>query len=284
LDAVINGSVAAMPAALRGSAEARLDARTRARLKALMTTWSDGGNMDRAEFAGQFFGRAVDDPVAMGLRTAALTARLSGRQDALRDAAEHLAGAMRTVGLDRLPRFLDDAEVRANQPSTRAALEKSRQTLVQRDAIRPVYPLETALGVAAAGVAGGVVGVARAAVGVIVRQLLPKSSNIAGRAPVPPSLTKFQPTRDVVAPGGRPVGAVAGRTNGNFRTVSPAEFTTIKDKLLQRATPVKKPRYDGTWYQRPDGSAFGIRTSQKNGVTIDVSDPNLPPNFKVHQK
>ena len=136
--------------------------------------------MDRAEFTGQFFGRAADDPVAMGLRTAALTARLSGRQDALRDAAEHLADAMQTVGLDRLPRFLDDAEARANDPSTRTALEKSRQTLAQRDAIRPVYPLETALGIA---VVGGAVGVAPAAVGAVVRQLLSKRPTITSERP-----------------------------------------------------------------------------------------------------
>jgi hypothetical protein len=178
LDAVINGSVAAMPAALRGQAEARLDTRTRARLSSLMTTWSGGGKMDRAEFAGQFFGRAAADPVAMGLRTAALTARLSGSQDALRDAAEHLAGAMQAIGLDRLPRFLDDAEVRANEPSALAALEKSRQTLVQRDAIRPVYPVEAAIGIAAAGVAGGAAAVARAVGGAVVRQLLKKSPAI----------------------------------------------------------------------------------------------------------
>lgn len=165
-----------MPAALRGSAEARLDTRTRARLNALMTTWSSGGGLDRTEFAGLFFGRAADDPVATGLRTAALTARLSGRQDALRDAAEHLAGAMQTVGLDRWSRFLDDAEARANEPSTRAALEKSRQTLVQRDAIRSVYPLETAIGIVLAGIEAGAAGVARAVGGAIVRQLLPKKS------------------------------------------------------------------------------------------------------------
>jgi hypothetical protein len=174
LDTVINGSVAAMPAALRGGTEARLDTRTRARLNSLMTTWSGGGNMDRTEFAGQFFGRAADDPVAMGLRTAALTARLSGNQDALRDAAEHLAGAMQAIGLDRWPRFLDDAEARANDPSTLAALDKSRQTLVPRDAIRPVYPIETAIGIAAAGVAGGAAGVARAVGRAVVRQLLPE--------------------------------------------------------------------------------------------------------------
>jgi hypothetical protein len=107
-----------------------------------MSTWNRGADMDRAEFAGQIFGRAVGDPVAMGLRSAALTAKLSGSPEALRDAAEHLAGALQAVGLDRLSRFLDDSEAQANEPSTLAALEKSRLPLVQYDAIWPVYPVE----------------------------------------------------------------------------------------------------------------------------------------------
>jgi hypothetical protein len=101
MDAVIHGSIAALPRALRAAAGLRLDAVTHAQLNALMVTWSRGRAMDRAEFAGQFFGRAADDPVAMSLRTAALTASLSATPEAQRDAAEHLARAMETVGLDR---------------------------------------------------------------------------------------------------------------------------------------------------------------------------------------
>ena len=54
--------------------------------------------------------------------------------------------------------------------------------------------------------------------------------------------------------------------------------------MLQGAAPLSKPGYPGTWYQRSDGSAFGLRNSRDYGRTIDVSDPNLPPGFKVHQK
>lgn len=199
LDAVIYGSVAAMPPALRGEAGARLDSKTHARLNGLMATWSRGGNMDRAEFAGQFFGRAGDDRVSMALRDAALTARLSGSQAALRDAAESLASAMQTIGLVRLSRFLDDAETRARSPSTLAALEKSSQTLEQRGgAIRPVYPLETALGIGAALATGGVAAAVRAAVGAVARQLLPE------RAPVmnEPSATATpnKPGKDAIRP------------------------------------------------------------------------------------
>jgi hypothetical protein len=117
IDAVISGSIAALPRTLRASADIRLDTGTRAQLSSLMVTWSGGADMDRTAFAGQFFGRTADDPVATSLRTTALTARLSGRPDALRDAAEHLASAILAVGLDRLHRFLDDAQARANDPA-----------------------------------------------------------------------------------------------------------------------------------------------------------------------
>jgi hypothetical protein len=75
LDAVIFGSVAAMPAGLRGRAEARLDTVTRERLKSLMTTWSRGGKMDPGKRAGKSFDRAASGSVAMGLGATALTTR-----------------------------------------------------------------------------------------------------------------------------------------------------------------------------------------------------------------
>lgn len=67
-----------------------------------MTAWSRGGNLDRAEFAARFFGRNAGDPVAMALHIAAVTAKISGNPDALRDAAEHLSSAMWTIGLHHL--------------------------------------------------------------------------------------------------------------------------------------------------------------------------------------
>ena len=286
LNAVIGGSVAAMLRAARRFAEAWLDPATRARLTALMTTWSQGGNMDRAEFAGQFFGRAGDDRVAMGLRDAALTARLSGDPAALRDAAKSLADAMQTVTLERWSRFLTDAEARAREPSTRAALTKSQSPVgLERDAIKPVYPVETAVGIAAAGVAGGTAAVARTAGGAVLRQLLPgKSPNVATKPlDVAPAI-RSEPTLDIVAPGGKPVGSVVGRANMAIRTVTRSEFQNIKGRLMQGATHVEKPRYIGTWYRRPDGSEFGVRISTQNGETIDVSHSNLPQAFRIHQQ
>lgn len=148
MDAVIYCSSVALHRALLGSVAERLIVEERARLNALLITWSHGGDMDRAEFAGKFFGRAASDPVTMALRTAALTAKLSGHPDALRDAGEHLASTMQTVGLGRWRWFLEDAQARANEPSTVAALEKSqKRTDPHNDAIRPVDHPKPPLGV-----------------------------------------------------------------------------------------------------------------------------------------
>jgi hypothetical protein len=75
--------------------------------------------------------------------------------------------------------FVADARERARDPATVAAATRSRQPRDPTpDAIRPVYPLETLLGVGAVGVAGGAVAVARAAGraigGAILKQVLPK--------------------------------------------------------------------------------------------------------------
>ncbi len=194
VDAVIAASIAALPRALRAPMELRLDTATRANLNTLLVTWSRGAGLDRAEFAGQFFGREANDPVAVSLRTAALTARLS---DGLRDAAEYLASAMETVGLDRWHRFLNDAQVRSNEPSTIAALEPSQtHSDSPRDAIRPVYPVETAIGIAAAGVAGGGIAATRAAGVAVWRQFLPKRPAVQTE---PPSLRSSSGTSNNIS-------------------------------------------------------------------------------------
>lgn len=182
-------------------------------------------------------------------------------------------------------RFLDDAEARANSPSTRVALERSQASLAQRDAIRPVYPLETAIGIAAAGVAGGAAAADRAAAGAVTRQFLPeRPASAAQESVAPPVAPKPETTSDIVAPTRRPVGIVLGRTRSAIRTVTPGEFQTIEHRLLQGATKIRRPSYDGVWRERPNGTGFGIRNNSESGPTIDVPDSNLPKDFNVHQR
>jgi hypothetical protein len=66
---------------------------------------------------------------------------------------------MKAVGLDSWPSFVADAQARARDPATVAAIEKSLQPPdLKKDAITPVYPVETALAAGAAAVTGGAAG------------------------------------------------------------------------------------------------------------------------------
>ena len=89
---------------------------------------------------------------------------------------------MEGVGIDRWPGFVADAQERARDPATQGAIEKSRQPPAPgRDAIRPVYPVETLLGVGAAA-AKGAAAAARALAGAGLRQALPENQPPIGNA------------------------------------------------------------------------------------------------------
>lgn len=93
---------------------------------------------------------------------------------------------------------------------------------------------------------------------------------------------------DILMPNGIPVGNVHPGAGPGIRTVTPEQFGELQSKLMNGATPVPTPPgYAGTWYQRADGTVFGIRNSAGSGTTIDVVKSNnlsLPSGFKVHQK
>jgi filamentous hemagglutinin len=94
-------------------------------------------------------------------------------------------------------------------------------------------------------------------------------------------------TQEILMPGGDPVGSVYPGATSNIRTVSSAEFQQIQSGLMSGATSVDTPQtYAGTWYQRQDGTVFGIRNSTTSGVTIDIIksvNSSIPNGFKVHQ-
>jgi hypothetical protein len=271
--AVAYGALGALPRALRARLAAQYDAGSLARFTEVMTAWNRGTKLGDGEFADRFFRRTKDDPIAEKLHSAALDVGLATSHAELRQAAEKVASAIQAVGLDRWPRFLADAQDRARKPSTVAALERSKQPPdPSRDAIRPVYPVETMLGIAATGIAGGSMATVRAMGVAILKQMLPNR----------PSLPAT--TGEILMPGGQPVGIVEPGARQSIRTVSPPDFQELESKLLDGAKPGNKPNYPGSWYQRPDGSSFGIRESPGSGRTIDVDDASLPRGLKVHQK
>lgn len=118
------------------------------------------------------------------LHSAALEAATATSHEDFRDAAGKVADAIKAVGVDQWPRFVVDASERARDPTTQAAIERSRQPPdPAREPIRPVYPVETAIGIVATGVVGGVGAAARAVGGAILRQVAPESRPAAGGAP-----------------------------------------------------------------------------------------------------
>ena len=98
---------------------------------------------------------------------------------------------MEAVGIDRWPHFVADAQERARDPATQDAIEKSRQPPGPsgkpsgfprgRDVTRPVYPVETLLGVGAVA-AKGAAAAARALAGTGLRQAMPESRPSTGNA------------------------------------------------------------------------------------------------------
>jgi len=88
-------------------------------------------------------------------------------------------------------------------------------------------------------------------------------------------------------PGGVFVGVRAG-SNTRVRTVSAAEYSVIRRRILNGAFPYPSPSsYNGTWYLRRDGSIVGERISPESGPTLDVirsSHPAIRANFKVHTR
>ncbi len=97
-----------------------------------------------------------------------------------------------------------------------------------------------------------------------------------------------KPLHDILRPAGQILGSRHGRASEGPRTVTRPEFSELLEALSPNAQPVPSPRsYDGSWYQRPDGSVFGIRRSRNSGITIDIirsNHPSIRDGEKVHKK
>lgn len=97
-----------------------------------------------------------------------------------------------------------------------------------------------------------------------------------------------KPLHDILRPAGKLLGSRHVRASEGTRTVTRPEFSELLEALSPNAQPVPSPRsYNGSWYQRPDGSVFGIRRSRDSGITIDVirsNHPSIRDGEKVHKK
>lgn len=79
-----------------------------------------------------------------------------------------------------------------------------------------------------------------------------------------------------------------GRANSDVVTVRREEFPEVVSRFMRGARGVKGPAtYDGAYFLRGDGTAFGLRASQFNNTTIDLYEfdgTTYVPVGKVHQK
>ena len=183
--ALAYGALASLPTAHRRQAKAQYDNGTLPRLKEAMTAWLRSTKLDQATFASRLFGRSADASIVRSLHSVALGAATATSHDDLREAAGKVAEAMKAVGIQQWPRFVADAQERARDPATQAAIEKSRQLPnPARDAIRPVYPLEAIAGIGAAAIVKGAVAAARALAGAGLRRALPESRSPVENATV----------------------------------------------------------------------------------------------------
>jgi hypothetical protein len=79
------------------------------------------------------------------------------------------------------------------------------------------------------------------------------------------------PTEEIIAPGGNPVGYRYGAAGSSIRTVTRDEFIEIEAQLRAGATRSSQAGYRGTEvWERADGVRFGVRRSERSGLTIDI--------------
>jgi hypothetical protein len=229
-----------------------------------MQAWARGTKLDNAGFGQVFLGRDASDPAVEHLRQATVKAAYATNSADLREGAEHLAAAMQAIGLDRWPRFLAEAQQRAADPATFAAVERSNvEPDYRKDGIAPVYP-EAAIGpLRAKAIAGAVLGA-------IVRQVVPKPAGKPAGAPAakPDEGGTLRPNLQRIHPDSTYEGGSAKLDLNSIRGMS-------TDDILNSLAPgSREPLTVG-----PDGRIFDgntrIKVLQERGYDVN-SLPRTP--------
>ena len=88
----------------------------------------------------------------------------------------------------------------------------------------------------------------------------------------------------ILAPNGKPVGTVRANADPTTRTVTPETYTSIRNQLLEGATPGDYyAGGTGRWHILPGGGKVGVRSSRGSGETLDIVIPGYPSGYKIHQ-
>lgn len=114
------------------------------------------------------------------------------------------------------------------------------------------------------------------------QQAAARLRELGGREPI------LRPMQDAILPNGQPIGTRNARARSDVRTVTRQEFRELLESVSPDAQSIPSPPgYRGHWYQRPDGSVFGVRRSEQNGMTFDVirnDHQQIGRGYKVHKK
>jgi hypothetical protein len=183
-----------------------------------------------------------------------MTANLAQSHTELREAADDLAAAQQMVGLDRCSSFVADAVQRASDPATTAMIEKSEQPPDPRkNAITPVYSLETVLGIGTVGLAKGVAAGLRAAGGAVARQMKPSAAKPAVETP-----------EGLLQPGGKPIGKPGSDEGIRELPGGNAAAEGLFARLTKGGTDITPSGHPVKLVRMPDGSYFGYRPMSKS--------------------
>jgi hypothetical protein len=84
-------------------------------------------------------------------------------------------------------------------------------------------------------------------------------------------------TAEVLAPRGSLIGRNDRGAGQNVRVLTWSDFEAARAGLMAGSRAIEAdPSYNGVWYQRQDGTRFGLRISSEHGLTLDVIRSDHP--------
>jgi hypothetical protein len=115
IDAVAYSVVAHMPRADRRRDSVAFDRRRLERLRKVITTWAGARSLSLVAFRERLLDPSTSSTAIEKLRAAAEGANAATTHEDLADASADLAGAMRNIGLEKWPRFLEQYQTDWNR-------------------------------------------------------------------------------------------------------------------------------------------------------------------------
>jgi hypothetical protein len=102
-------------------------------LARLLPLWNAAAHLDGDAFRDRYLGHGVSESATRGIRAAARLAMQAQTSGEMARAGDHLANAIRAVGVDDWPRILRVAEIKAGEAVDRQSVESDQDILPGRD-------------------------------------------------------------------------------------------------------------------------------------------------------